>query len=54
MTTGTGQPGVEMGIRSAEFMANNDILLAPQGSLTLNETAIYTHQIVLVIPLDKL
>jgi hypothetical protein len=54
MITGTGQPGVTGSGRM--FMANeaavNDILLAPDGVLTLNETAVFSHQLVLIIPLD--
>jgi len=57
MITGTGRPGVTSTAvfdRAVNFSAKNDILLAPDGALTLDETAIYTHQIILIIPLDKL
>ena len=56
MITGTGRPGVNspMVFAEADFAAKSDILLAPSGSLTLDDTAVYTHQIILIIPLDKL
>ncbi len=53
MIVGTGRPGVDITASSvmSESAAMNDILLAPDGALTLTETPIFTHQLVLIIPL---
>jgi hypothetical protein len=55
MISGTGQPGIATSwfMRDMAFTSKNDILLAPEGALTLNETNIFTHQLVLIIPLDR-
>ena len=58
MITGTGRPAVESGFwvdsRSVGQMGDSvDYLVAPDGPLTLQESRIVTHQIVVVIPLGR-
>lgn len=56
-TQGTGLPGVAGEWRTdraamADFAAKADFLVAPQGSLTVNEATVLNNQIIISIPLD--
>jgi hypothetical protein len=52
LTAGTGQPGVtsDFGWRSVES-ASQDYVIAPSGSLTLQEAVVLTHQISVAVAL---
>ena len=55
--TGTGRPGVESWpwswreTATWDFANGADIVLAPQGALTLQETAVLTHQLTISVPM---
>lgn len=52
LTTGTGQPGVELApFARADAAALADFIVAPQGPLTLQETTVMTHQLSVTIPI---
>ena len=54
VTVGTGQPGLAFGnmfVSRAEF-DTSDIILAPAGSLSLQEAHVLTHHITLAIPIN--
>ncbi len=55
VTTGTGRPGVAwngaVAERAMDFGAANDILLAPEGPLTLQDVTVLTHQVSVSIPI---
>jgi hypothetical protein len=58
LTAGTGQPGVEFNAfsrtdRSADLAAGSNFILAPSGSLTLDEAVVLTHQISVAIKLPQ-
>ncbi|MGH7494811.1 MAG: hypothetical protein ACREOO_20760 [bacterium] len=55
LTTGTGQPGVASGFRwiSGES-ASSDYVIAPSGSLTLQEAVVLTHQISVAVALSSM
>ncbi|MFQ6674550.1 MAG: hypothetical protein ACE5GH_07185, partial [Fidelibacterota bacterium] len=57
LTTGTGRPGVAWpggGVRFKDFaLAGGDFIIAPSGSLTLQEANVVTHQISISVPLRK-
>ncbi len=57
LTIGTGQPGVETPLftfsSSERSMSMSNYLVAPSGSLTLDEAVVLTHQISLSIPLHR-
>jgi hypothetical protein len=52
---GLGRPGIDMGGRLflADAAMKSDIILAPAGDITLEETAIITHRFMLVVPLGE-
>ncbi len=55
-TTGTGQPGIISGIfaeDAALAAPGNDIIAAPGGSLTVQETLVFSHQFTLSIPIRR-
>lgn len=55
ITTGTGRPGVAQGFARGDALAApsapNDILLAPQGPLTLQDATVMTHQLSIAVPI---
>lgn len=55
VTTGTGRPGVAWNgsaqARGDAFAAANDIVVPPSGPLTLQDAAVWTHQLSVAIPL---
>jgi hypothetical protein len=55
VTTGTGRPGVAWSggavTRMADAALANDIVVAPSGPLTLQEAAVWTHQISVAVPI---
>jgi hypothetical protein len=56
VTTGTGRPGTRwsdtrMAEASGPVPLSSDVILAPQGPLTLQDARVTTHQISVVIPL---
>lgn len=52
LTLGTGQPGVGGGFATREAMAlDSSFIVAPSGSLTLQEVFVITHQFSVAIPL---
>ncbi len=55
VTTGTGRPGVAWNpvaeARAMDFGAANDILIAPEGPLTLQDVTVVTNQISISIPI---
>ncbi|MDZ7292307.1 MAG: hypothetical protein ONB44_21100 [candidate division KSB1 bacterium] len=57
LTAGTGRPGVESdfgrwpGVLRAGFDASENFIVAPSGSLTLQETIVLTHQISVAVAL---
>jgi hypothetical protein len=52
ITTGTGQPGVELTpVAMAEQAALADFIVAPRGPLTLQEAMVMTHQLSVSIPI---
>ena len=55
VTTGTGRPGTAwdgaVAGRAEDFALANDILLAPEGPLTLQDVTVLTHQVSVSIPL---
>jgi len=60
MTSGTGLPGsggVNWGITGdaamADYAASGDFLLAPQNSLSLQESWVFSHQIMVTVPLGN-
>jgi hypothetical protein len=54
LTTGTGRPGVVPGFGVAQERAlANDFIVAPSGSLTLQEAKVFTHQISVSIPFRR-
>jgi hypothetical protein len=52
--TGTGRPGIANAFRGGAEMdfASADIVLAPEGALTLQETNVFTHQVTISIPVN--
>lgn len=51
LTTGTGQPGVDLGARGdALAQAGGDFIVAPRGPLTLQDARILTHRLTVRIP----
>ena len=55
VTMGSGQPGIAnnwgwIGAESDASVYLNDIMLAPSGSLTLNEAFVFTHQVTVTVP----
>jgi hypothetical protein len=55
LTHGLGRPGIDMGrnIMFSSASMQSDIIMAPAGDLTLEETAIITHRFMLTVPLGK-
>jgi hypothetical protein len=55
VTTGTGRPGIAwdgaVAERAMDFATANDILLAPEGPLTLQDVTVLTHQVSVSIPI---
>ncbi len=55
--SGTGRPGVaqqwSIDRVMAEFATGADIILAPRGALTLQETLVITHQVAITLPLSR-
>lgn len=60
LTSGTGRPGVSGGglifgdmraDAAADYAASNDLLLAPSGSLTVQEAWVVRHQVSIIVPL---
>lgn len=55
VTTGTGRPGVAwdgaVAERAMDFSTANDILIAPEGPLTLQDVTVLTHQVSVSIPI---
>jgi hypothetical protein len=56
LTTGTGQPGVESGFVGPrlESAADSNFIIAPSGSLTLQEAVVLTHQISVTVALHAI
>lgn len=53
-TTGTGRPGVAWSPgRAADFALGSDVLLAPSGPLTLQESRVWMHQVSVSVPLGR-
>ncbi len=53
---GTGRPGVDLTGNARDFLAGanaGDIILAPEGALTLQEARVLTHQVTLSIPIGE-
>ena len=57
VTVGTGQPGVVSGggVQDAAALAGfrSDVVLAPSGTLTLQQTVGFTHQVSVILPLTN-
>jgi hypothetical protein len=56
LTTGTGRPGVAFDgrMRGGMLQANSaDFIVAPQGALTLQEAAVWLHQVSVTVPLRR-
>ncbi|HEX2095089.1 MAG TPA: hypothetical protein VHG28_22000 [Longimicrobiaceae bacterium] len=54
LTTGTGRPGVEWaGPTAADAFRASDIVVAPGGALTLQESNVFTHQVSVSVPLGR-
>jgi hypothetical protein len=51
LTTGSGRPGVVNNWRAAAMMDSADFIVAPSGSLTLQNATVQTHQVFLMIPI---
>jgi hypothetical protein len=56
LTTGTGQPGVETGVvfQGADSASRGNFIIAPSGSLTLQEAVVLTHQISVAVALHAI
>jgi len=56
LTAGTGQPGVESSFfwRSQDLASAGNFIIAPSGSLTLEEAVVLTHQVSVVVKLQSL
>ena len=53
-TSGTGHPGVAgVGGRAPTALSSSDFIVAPGGALTLQEAAVWTHQVSVTVPLGR-
>lgn len=55
MTLGTGRPGIDVGRGNMLFAtdeAMSDIVLAPSGDLTLSDVTVWTHRVMVTLPLN--
>jgi len=55
ITTGTGRPGVTQQIftRELDLAGGKNFIIAPSGDLTLEDAHVFTHRIMLTVPLEK-
>jgi hypothetical protein len=54
LTNGTGRPGVANDwpvLEDMAFAESADIILAPEGSLTLQDATVFTHQVYILVPI---
>ena len=54
ITTGTGRPGVRWAAGQGQvpaYVSGVDVILAPEGPLTLQDARVTTHQLSVVIPI---
>ncbi len=56
LTAGTGQPGVasDVVLRDTALASGGNFILAPSGSLTLQESVVFTHQFSVVVALHAI
>ncbi len=54
-TSGTGRPGVGSGFARGGMLqaASTDFIVAPSGALTLQEAAVWLHQVSVTVPLGR-
>ncbi len=55
LTAGAGQPGVEFPrfFAASDLRAESNFIIAPSGSLTLEEAVVLTHQVSVVVKLQS-